>query len=131
MRTIQTVKGMTNMNNRTINIPNYMYDERIYSYAESLIDEGFLSYHAISTSDKEHFITLIIDVLGEEAYQILIGSDNLDKTLHLFAKYLKSKSKIDSENFISALRENALDYYDYYLQNLFDEVLSRQQRRIA
>ena len=106
-------------------IPQFLYDKRIHSYLQSLIDEGAKSYESLDEYEKENLVIRIIQVLGTDAYQIIIGSDNFDKTLGYFSKFLQTAKSEDSYDLLDQMRKNAIEYYAYDLEQLFDEIVEQ------
>lgn len=127
--TTQIVKGMIDMN-YAYTIPKYLYEKPIYSLLESFIYEDNIgSYSSLEESDKEYLALRIIKVLGTDAYNIIIGSNNFDKTLHYFSKFLQTANPSDLYDLGCQMRSNALDHYDYDLEQLFNEILETKTRR--
>lgn len=107
----------------TYSIPKYLYDERIHGYISDLISRGSTSFYDLHDHERDLLTTKIIDVLGTDAYSIIIGSDDFDKTLTYFSNFLKTANKEDAFNLLDQLRKNALDHYAYDLNNLFEEIM--------
>lgn len=113
-------------------IPSFLYDKRIYECLYTLAYDHE-SYSDLDDEDKELLVVKIIDVLGTDAYQIIIGSDNFDKTLQYFSKFLQTGNSMDSYDLVVQMRENAVEHYAYDLEQLFNEIKSKQNdwRHIA
>jgi hypothetical protein len=126
MVTIQIVKGMIDMN-YAYTIPHYLYEKPIYSYLETLIDNG-LHVYDLDEEEREDLVVRIIQVLGTDAYNVIIGSDDFDKTLNYFSKFLQTADPSDLYDLGCQMRDNALDHYNYDLEQLFNEILETKTR---
>ena len=109
-------------------IPKFMYDDRIYKCIDDMIDMSTESVGQLKEDDRDAIVTKIIDVLGTDAYQVIIGSDNFDKTLHHFSNFLKTANCEDAYKLLNRLRMNALDHYEYDIEQLFIEIVQQRQR---
>lgn len=108
-------------------IPSFLYDNKIYSYIESLVLKGVDDFYDLHEEEKDHITILIIDVLGADAYNIIIGSDDLDKTLNCFKNFLQTASREDAVETLYQMRTNALDHYAYSISLLFASIKSKHE----
>lgn len=112
-----------------ITIPKFLYDKRIYNYLVELADFHLEDFHKIKELDKDNLVIRIIEVLGTDAYQVIIGAEDFDKTLKYFSRYLKSGNHHDAYDLVNELRKNSFEFYEPYLEELFNEILA--ERRAA
>jgi hypothetical protein len=103
-------------------IPQFLYDNRIVSIMDDAIEFGAVSFDKIKQDIRSSLAVAIIDVLGTDAYDLLIGSDNFDKTLKYFSAFLKTGKQEDAYDLLTQLRENSLDHYEFHLETLFNEI---------
>lgn len=115
----------------TYSIPSFLHDRRITKYVQELIIDGNNGYYDLDDSYKDEIATLIIDVLGNDSYKLLLGDDDLDKTLHLFSKFLISNDDKYRKELTNQMRTNAHEAYSYHLDNLFREIKETIDWRIS
>lgn len=106
-------------------IPNFLMDKRIYNYVESLVLKGVDDFYELHEEERDQITILIIDVLGADAYNIIIGSDDLDKTLNSFKNFLQTASREDAVETLYQMRSNALDHYAYSISLLFSSIKNK------
>jgi len=108
-------------------IPKFLYDSRIYNLVSDLVSEGYVNYDEIPTAEKDNIVIKIIEVLGSDAYNLIIGHDDFDKTLNYFSNFLKTANHNDAYNLLYQMRKNAIDQYEYELNNLFIEIVENRK----
>lgn len=114
------------------NINNSLFYKEVYAVLETAIElHGCESFDQVKSQFKGDLVSAIIDGLGNDSYQLLIGSENFDKTLKYFSNYLKSGRKEDGFDLLTQMRESALDHYEYDLEKLFDEIKSESNYQYA
>lgn len=101
-------------------------NNKISRILENAIDiHGCHSFDQVKNQFRGELVSAIIELLGTDAYQLLIGSDNFDKTLKYFSNYINSGRQEDGYDLLTQMRECALDHYEYGLEKLFDEIKSQ------
>lgn len=113
-------------------IPQFFYDARIYDYINELVTFGATDFSSILDTERDNITIKIIDVLGADAYNILIGSDDFDKLLNNFKTFLKTANSESAYETLQTMRSNALDHYAVHIEDLMDEIKDsrRNTRRI-
>lgn len=122
--TTQTVKGMTNMKY----IHSDFKTKKILRFiADLIVDYDYKSYDDLSDADKSMLTAYLIEAAGRSGEtECIVESAHFDQTINLFKKSLIG-TKEDDENFLEAIKSNAIDYYEHTMQALFDYVLTDYQ----
>lgn len=113
------------------NIPRFLLTDEIIDPIKIFIERGYKSFDKLIDFDKEKLITKIIKILGTDAYNLIIDSDNFDKTLHYFSEFLISESVNDAFKLAKTMRENAINYYADNLNDIFIYLLEGEMRRAS
>ncbi len=108
-------------------IPSFLLDQRIVSYIQFLVGEDHKNFSQLDEYEQENIVCRIIDVLGNDSYTLLTNSDDFDKTINLFSKFLKSSTPQDSYELASQMRTNAVNCYSFDLDMLFEKVLDERR----
>jgi hypothetical protein len=118
---------IANMNN----IPRFLFNKEIITNINSLINIGYKSYSNLIDFDKEKIISQIINILGNDAYNLIIDSENFDKTLNYFKDFLLSESANDAFKLAKTMRKNAIEYYEDNLNDLFEYLSYNEMREVS
>lgn len=118
MATTRTVKGMINM---TYINPCYLNKNIKNFLTDLIIDYKYEDYSELSYSDKCNFTGLLIDASGKDAeHEFLLESNNLDQVINTFKKALCNGN---DDKFLEAMKENAVNYFENTMREIFQYVV--------
>lgn len=87
-------------------------------------------YSKLSYSDKCELVALILEALGNgNNHEFFVESNDLDCTITLFKKSLNGTFQ-DNENFLDAIKEQAVKYYEETMTTLFSYALDDYEKSV-
>lgn len=103
--------------------------KKVRQFVYDLInDYGYKSYYDLSYSDKCEFVGHLIEAAGKQTeHEFLIESNHLDQTIGAFKRAMLGGS---DTNFLDVMKNNAIEYYQNTMQDIFDGAF-HDARRIA
>lgn len=98
---------------------------KILRFVRNLInDNGYTSFDDLCHAEKCEFAALLIEAAGSKAeHEFLTENNHLDQIISKFRKALTGLS-IDDDDFVDAIKESAINYYEPIMVALFDDQLS-------
>ncbi len=98
--------------------------KKVKTFLVDLIhDYDYKSYDDLCFSDKCELVSLILEALERNGdHEFFVESNDMDSTLIAFRKSLNGTTE-DDENFLEAMKEHAVRYYDQSMELLFQEQL--------
>ena len=98
-------------------IPSCYYHKSITKEIDTLIDDGYASYDDILDVDKDMLVARCIEVLGEDAYELIMNEDILSglKRCIIYGK------QEDSQDLVEVMKTKAMEYFSKPLTDLFEE----------
>lgn len=108
-------------------IPRVYYHKDIIALINSYIDDGFTSYHSLPEIDQERISAECIKILGTDAYDCIIQSDDFDITLHHLKQYLLTGQREYALDLAETMSKNAVQYFTNIMDSLFSDMSSKKQ----
>lgn len=102
-------------------IPPCYYHPSILRLIDSYVRDDIKRYSDLEQYDKELITAQILEVLGEEAYDAIIQSDNLHSTIHHLKQYMVTGQKEYAFDLAETMSKNASVYYIDVMDLLFSE----------
>lgn len=108
-------------------IPAYYYDQKLISLIEDYIFDGCISYDALSEHQILMLISIVMDIFGDDAYEAITESDNLQLMLRYFKMYLKTAKREYALDMAEIMVQNASEYFKDNLSALYAEVFAQHK----
>lgn len=100
-------------------IPYYLEkSKRINQYITLMVDIGYSNFEKLPEINKDKILYLIIQELGEDAYDLIIEKPILNK----FNAYLLSDSRSDAMDFVFTIKNMAFERYKEALNEMFGNI---------
>jgi hypothetical protein len=96
--------------------------------ADLIHDYDYDCYSKLAYSDKCELVSLILEAVGRfDEHEFFVEGNDLDSTMAFFKKAL-SGSREDDENFLFAIKEHAVKYYEKTMELLFNDALEDYEK---
>lgn len=108
--------------------PMISYDQcfksnEVKKYAATLVmDYKYKDYTDLSHADKCEFVAHLMKAAGTSANEAIIESNHFDQAVETFRSSLINSDK--QEDLLLILQNNAIDYYEHIMIDLFNEAIS-------
>lgn len=108
--------------------PDYKTKKVMGFIADLIIEYGYTDYSDLTESDKAGLAALLCEASGRtDEFSCITSTSHADQTINLFRKALAG-GKEEAQQFLDAIKENAIDYFDYTMNALFNWTIDDYQR---
>lgn len=114
------------------NIHQDFRSKKILNYVRQLIHAySYKQFTDLSNGDLCEFVALLIEAGGmTDAFNCITDSVHSDQNINLFRAALVGK-KDANETFIDTLKDNAINYYSYTMNQIFDYTINDYESEIC
>ncbi len=102
-------------------IPKNYQHQTITSLVDRYINRGFSSFSALDPADQDRLASTCINVLDDEAYEMVLDQYSANQPIQHFSRYLLTADMDEAHEMLNKMKINTISYLTDILNDLFEE----------
>lgn len=104
-----------------IKVPEYLYNTRLLEEIRDHIVDKKDSYIKLSDAEKSKLVKICLDILGEDAWEVIIESEDRHMIMSHFKRFLATSKQEHAQDMAIAMEYIACSHFSKYFVRLFEE----------